>query len=194
MAKPPTVIVVDNFLDNPDEVRRVGLSQTFSASDDYFKGKRSHFAHTDIVKAADIEPYFPGKSIIDWDTRHPMNARFQYCTALDPLVYHTDLQQWAGALYLTPGAPLESGTTLYRHKETKARKAPEDPLEVGRVFKASNLYDRSVWEPIDQIGNLYNRLVLWDGQHIHAASSYFGGGLNTSRLFMIFFFDTQESK
>lgn len=186
--KVPTLVVIDDFLPNPDEVRRLGLEQKYEPSP-YYKGVRSEKPFLDIIAPKDIEPYLGGLKVTDWP-RHSMNARFQFCTPRDPLVYHTDLQRWAAALYLTPSAPLESGTTLYRHRETKHRYAPTNPVELGRVFQGKNLFDKTVWEPVDQIGNVYNRLVIWDGRHIHAASCYFGENINDARLFMIFFFDT----
>jgi len=189
----PTAIIIDNFLSDPDGVRQIGLTQDYSESP-WYKGRRSAKTFPQIVTPADIEPFLPGKKIIGWEGRHPMNARFQYCTPADPLVFHTDLQRWAGALYLTPAAPLQSGTTLYRHRATHERFAPKDAYQCSRVFNSRSLFDKTMWEPIDQIGNVYNRLVLWDGRHAHAASEYFGENVNDARLFMIFFFDTDDMK
>ena len=53
--------------------------------------------------------------ISNWDA-HSMNGRFQYCTAEEHVVYHCDSQRWAGAVYLTPDAPYESGTTFLAGK------------------------------------------------------------------------------
>ena len=54
----------------------------------------------------------------------------------------------------------------------------EDP------FLNPNLYEK-----VDEVGNVYNRLVLWDAQLIHAASEYFGDNPENSRLFHLFFFN-----
>jgi hypothetical protein len=49
-----------------------------------------------------------------------------------------------------------------------------------------------VWDRIDQVGNVYNRLVLWDGMRLHATSGYFGDSLQTGRLVQVFFFVTGQ--
>ena len=45
---------------------------------------------------------------------------------------------------------------------------------------------------VDKIGNIYNRVVLFDSRCIHAASEYFGNTKENSRLFQLFFFDLSE--
>ena len=50
-------------------------------------------------------------------------------------------------------------------------------------------YDPTLWEKIDVIGNVYNRLVLWQGDLVHSASCYFGTNIDNGRLFQMFFFD-----
>jgi hypothetical protein len=52
-----------------------------------------------------------------------------------------------------------------------------------------NFYDGSNFEKIDEVGNVYNRLVLFNAKHIHAATQYFGDAIDNSRFFHMFFFD-----
>ena len=40
---------------------------------------------------------------------------------------------------------------------------------------------------MDKIGNIYNRLILFDAKSIHAASEYFGNYKENGRLFQLFF-------
>jgi hypothetical protein len=49
--------------------------------------------------------------------------------------------------------------------------------------------DRSRWEEVDRVANLYNRLVLFDAHLAHGASAYFGDRLESARLFQNFFFN-----
>lgn len=42
------------------------------------------------------------------------------------------------------------------------------------------------------MGNVYNRLAMWDARLVHAATDYFGTDINNSRLFQMFFFDVVE--
>jgi hypothetical protein len=57
------------------------------------------------------------------------------------------------------------------------------------TFGAGAEFDRSRWEEVDRVGNIYNRLVLFDALYAHGASAYFGSSLNDGRLFQNFFFD-----
>jgi hypothetical protein len=127
-----------------------------------------------------------GHKIANWK-EHGVNCCFQSCIAGEQLVYHFDTQQYAGILFLTPDAPPEAGTTFYRSKHTKNMKVDGD---YDKVFRTGVL-DPSQFDVVDVVGNRYNRLVLFDAQMIHAASSYFGNNLQNGRLFQLFFFDLE---
>jgi hypothetical protein len=47
-------------------------------------------------------------------------------------------------------------------------------------------------ELVDKIGNVYNRLVIFDAKLIRSASCYFGNNDNNCRLFQMFFFDLEN--
>ena len=53
---------------------------------------------------------------------------------------------------------------------------------------AQNL-DKTITEPVDSIGNVYNRLVIFNAGLLHSALGYFGYNKNNSRLWQMFFFD-----
>ena len=48
------------------------------------------------------------------------------------------------------------------------------------------------WELVDRIGNKYNRLIMYRGDHFHMSLDYFGQDLYDGRLFQTFFFDTER--
>lgn len=195
----PTVVVVDDFLSNPDDVRQFALSQEFKHHPQYHKGARTEQR---FHRSADFKNVFAKLLDIDisdedWD-RYDTNGVYQSCVAGDQLVYHSDHQRWAGAIYLTPDAPPESGLSIYRSKqmggrtvdEVMARLSPDSiltPDAVADRMYGGKLLDRTAWEEIDRIGNRYNRLVLWNGKLVHAATEYFGHSLDSSRLFQMFF-------
>ena len=186
----PEIIAVDNFYDNPDEVRAMALQQEFNPDIRYHKGRRT------------VKKFFPknckqvfegliGRRITNW-IDYEYNGVFQYCTAEDPLVYHADTQSYAAAIYLTPNAPLETGTTFYRsRKHPEVRKISLESPHYGSVFE-NGFYDKTQFDVVDVVGNVYNRLVIWDARTIHSASQYFGNKLENSRLFHLFFFDIEE--
>ena len=182
----PTSIVIDNFYENPDFVRNFALKCTFQDHPAYHKGKRTDQCY----RFAGLKERFEtllGRKIVNWE-KYGTNGCFQSCIAGDQLVYHHDGQQYAGVLYLTPDAPPQAGTNLYRSKYTKKMKVPE--AEHGQVFKNGYL-DSTEFDLVDVVGNVYNRLILFDAQVIHAASTYFGTTKENGRLFQLFFFDLE---
>jgi hypothetical protein len=194
--KIPAVIIVDNFYKDPDIVREFALKQQFNYHEAYHKGKRTEKRFLASYMKEEFERLI-GKPIRNW-IEHGANGVFQYCIAGDELVYHSDLQSYAGILFLTPDADPACGTSLIRSKETGCYKPPNE-LDVKRTGKpidqlvyetyANKILDKDAWIEVDRIGNVYNRLVLWDAQYCHAASKYFGDSLENGRLFQLFFFD-----
>lgn len=178
------IFVVDNFYSDPYSVREYALQQEFIADLRYYKGKRTEEKFF-VPGTKKVFESIIGQPITAWD-EYGMNGVFQTCNPEDPLVYHTDLQEWAGMIYLTPNAPFECGTSMYAHKETKARHVSDPGIEV--AF-SGGYYDKSKFELVDTIGNVFNRLVIFNGKCIHSASQYFGQSLEDSRLFHMFFFD-----
>ena len=187
----PEIIVVDNFYDDPDLVRELALKQEFNPDLRYHKGRRTSKKFFP-VQCKQIFEGLLGRRITNW-IDYEYNGVFQFCTAEDPLVYHSDTQSYAAAIYLTPDAPLESGTTFYRsRRHPEIRKINLDSPLYNNVFK-HGFYDKTQFETVDIVGNVYNRLAIWDSRIIHSASQYFGNNLENSRLFHLFFFDIEET-
>ena len=184
----PSFVVIDHFYENPDSIRKYALSQEFSYHPEYHKGKRTNKTFRFDGLKENFEDIL-GNKIKNWDY-YTVNGCFQYCISGDQLVYHRDGQEYAGILFLTPDAPPQSGTSFYRSKHTKKNKTENDD-EFNIVFK-NGFLDSTEFEVVDVVGNMYNRLVLFDAQMIHAASTYFGNTLENGRLFQLFFFDLEK--
>ena len=176
-------VVVDNFYTNPDSVREFALTCDFQYHNTH-KGRRTETCYRFDGLQERFEQII-GKKIINWE-KYGTNGCFQYCVSDDLLVYHCDMQQYAGVLFLTPDAPVNAGTCLLRSIHTKKMKVPHEEHAI--VFNKGFL-DRNEFEVVDVVGNIYNRLVLFDSQHIHSAMEYFGNTKETGRLFQLFFFD-----
>ena len=194
----PSIVVVDNFYARPDDVRAFALSLEFQEDKRYYRGKRSK---------AHLFPYIRerfqqllGVSIKDWiSPDNPVNGAFQFCLHDDQTVYHSDSQRWAGVVYLTPGAPVSAGSVFYRSRSTGLRKPATalDAVDMGMpvdqldaiTYGNGNLTCADAWEEVDRVGNVYNRLVLWDARLIHSAGTYFGTSKENARLFQLFFFN-----
>ena len=179
-----TVWVVDNFYSDPYAVREFALKQEFAEDLNYFKGSRSLQQYF-VPGTKEAFERIMGIKIREWES-HGMCGRFQYCTSQDDLVYHNDGQTWAAMLYLTPDAPYCTGTSLYASKNG-ARRTGDANFD--DTIYAGGFYDETKFDLVDSIGNVFNRLFIFDAQNIHAASKYFGQTKEDSRLFHIFFFD-----
>jgi hypothetical protein len=187
--------VVDNFYQDPHQVREFALEQTYFEGEGavgfrtrkqyLFEGLKERFEDIMGVKIQDHT--LEGQGWYDVG----INGRFQYCTAGTPSVYHCDSQKWAAVIYLTPDAPPVGGTSFLRHKETKIYHNSQIDWSTGvgeKVFNQKTFLDGSPYEMVDTVGNIFNRLVIFDGGLIHSGINYFGWDLHSSRLFHIFFF------
>lgn len=181
-VRPPALIVVDDFLPDPDALRAVALQAKYQQQGSAGVRSLEHAPFADLApRLAKLMGY-----TIDWH-KYPINGRFQYCVAKDPIVYHTDMQRWAGVLFLTPDAPVDSGVQLLRSRINGQRKCATDAD--AKLMFANNHFDGTRWDTVDWIGNVYNRLVIWDGHLTHAPVKYFGDNISNARLFIVFFFD-----
>lgn len=180
----PTLWVVDNFYDDPLAVREFALQQEYNF-EPYYRGRRTlnQFLFPGLKERFE---QIMGIKIKRWED-HGMNGRFQHCTVEDALVYHCDDQTWAATIYLTPEAPFQCGTSLWAHKKFRTRNKREFDTK-GYPFDKGFL-DKTSLEPVDVIGNVFNRLVIWEAANVHSATEYFGMKKEDSRLFQIFFFD-----
>jgi len=191
----PTILVIDNFYNNPDAVRDYAMTREYvergyhgavghrTLKPKHFNGVKEKFESLLGKKMAE------GNELGGWD--YQTNGVFQHCMAEDPFVIHADDQKWAAMVYLTPDAPVECGTTLYRHKVTGQDKVEQS--SDWEIFEG-NFYDPTPFEVVDVIGNKYNRMVLFHAKHIHAASQYFGNSIENDRLFQLYFFNTEEEQ
>jgi hypothetical protein len=194
----PNVIVFDNFYKNPDQIREYALKLEYQQPENH--GAVGYRCESGRMIPNGTKEFFEkvlrckipnGNKLGQWD--YSTNGCFQWCNKDVPLVYHADSQEYAGIIYLTPDAPLNTGTSFLRHKKYKSMLSSE-------VFKHSDWHDQSLeekdffidkspWETVDSIGNVYNRLVLFKATNIHAVTEYFGENIHNSRLFQLFFFN-----
>tara|TARA_B100000214_G_scaffold353885_1_gene310285 strand:- start:704 stop:1213 length:510 start_codon:yes stop_codon:yes gene_type:complete len=163
------LIIVDNFLDDPDKVRSIVLGLDFDRVQPSVPGVRSHRVGGDLqIEVEDkLKVAFGCKEII-WDMTQDTLC-FQSCMEGTETWIHVDSQgenqgEWAAVLYLTPNPVLDSGTGIFE--------SPDHDMNIG-------------------VGNVYNRLVAYRGKVLYHRSIVpgFGNTLETSRLTQTFFFD-----
>jgi hypothetical protein len=174
-------IIIDNFLDNPDIVRSSVMQIDFTRVGQYpgLRSDRADYDYEEYVKSK-IENIL-NKKIKEFKLD---SFAFQLCLEEDSTWIHMDHDaEWAGVLYLQPTAPIAAGTGIFRHKESKIYRGPSD-------HAATNDDD---WELITLVGNVYNRLVLYQAPLYHRSLvAGFGNDKETGRLTQVFFFDLDD--
>jgi hypothetical protein len=191
----PILLIIDNFYNNPMETREYILEQNFTIRGNY-PGQRTVSHATEEIKNMIQRWVLPFGGKI---TRFPMektdnnyNGAFQYSTSRDRSWIHTDSwNNWAGVLYLTPNAPITSGTGLYKYKDG-TRLDQEQKLKGNETELSQHSQDVTKWELVDQVGNIFNRLVLFNANHFHSSMDYFGTNKRDGRLTQVFFFSTEK--
>ena len=172
-------LIIDNFLENPDGVRNLLIKNKVPFNiEGHFTGKRTipvdNIDYRNII-IQKLESVLPFKIKMK-----PLSFPFQLCLAGDETTLHLDPSDWTGVLYLTPNAPIDSGTLLFKEDVELKKKLREDDVD-GEVRA----------HVTSTLGNVYNRLVLLRGKEIPHRSNIpgFGDCLENGRLTQVFFFD-----
>jgi hypothetical protein len=197
------VTIIENFYENPDAIRKFALAQKYT------------FCH----EIPNVEYVFPGSRTEDLsnldktlyekvctklvsvfhNTEHDY-MRWNIITSFQSVaevykqgVIHTDHNTiFAGVLYLTPNAPLDAGTSLFKKNKTFNDKKYQQALEENdEKFKAGKIIMdtsyHSMFDEIVRVNNVYNTLIIYEGRHFHAANQFFGNTLKDARLAQVFF-------
>ena len=189
-----SLITVDNFYSNVDDVRQFALQQPFDVTGNYPGNRTVSFLNESIQETIQ-DILLPHAGEITWWGGEYSGA-YQYTTKNDKSWIHADqTSNWAGICYLTPNAPPSGGTGFFQHKETGIAEAPRkedgayDTEILSKLGKDSQ--DYSKWEMIDEVSNKYNRLILYRADMFHQSLKYFGDNISNGRLFQTFFFNTE---
>ncbi len=197
------VTIIENFYENPGAIRKFALAQEYK------------FCH----EQAEISYVYPGcrtqdlsnldKVLYDkictklvsvfHNAEHDM-MRWLITTSFQSVteeygqgVIHTDSNTvFAGVLYLSPDAPLNGGTSLFKPNKSFDKAKYEQALVDNDVrFKAGEIAMdasyHSMFDEIVRVNNVYNTLIIYEGRHFHAANEFFGKTLKDSRLAQVFF-------
>ena len=187
-------LVIDNFYSEPYKIRDFVLGQDFKIRGNY-PGKRTLSFASENIKDT-IQKYiypFAGK-IIKFPmekTEKNYNGAFQYTTSRDRSWIHNDgWNDWAAVLYMTPNAPVSAGTGFYKYTDgTRYSTEVNEDLkkEIG-----DHSQDFTKWTLVDKVGNVFNRMVIFNSKQYHCSLDYFGTNKENSRLFQVFFFSTEN--
>lgn len=186
-----SIKIFDDFYQDPDQVRINVLARNDWGHFGNFPGIRTNQANYDdaLYLRNFFEENVLNRRIDDWQVGS--NTCYQLCYEWDTTWVHHDHNDWAGVLYLTPEAPVESGTGFFRHKKTGVDRFIVGNSNTDFNGNREQCADLNNWEKIAECGNLYNRLIVYNGRMYHRSMlPGFGNSLESARLTQNFFFNT----
>lgn len=199
------VMIVDNFLQFPIQVREWALQQTYRDSTEFKQlyGEHSDWPGIRSNGVLDLDPEYANivfttianilqKNVPIRDLS--IKSFFQITREQDGAswVHQDNNVKYAGILYLNPNADPKHGTTLYKcNNPQKWEGYMSDQVGYQTMLKINeqeltDLYEE-LFTPIDLIGNVFNRLFLYRADIYHKSSTYFGNDIRTGRLTQVFF-------
>ena len=99
-----------------------------------------------------------------------------------------------GILYLTPNAPVNSGLGIYKFKDG-TRNIEEAEARGNKEMLQELNEDYTRWDMVDKIGNVYNRLVLFNSKQYYAhIDNFWNDQRKWISISSIFFFNREIIK
>lgn len=176
------VTIIDNFYDNPEEIRDFALKHNFFPTEEgFYPGRRTEKLNITNRKMFDffcirlfslfynieLEPE------IEWEVSSVFDLPSR---DLKKGWIHTDnLHQFAGVVYLSPNEDLNAGTNIYEkindyNIDTYVSEKEKYYNDRKGLDIFSNIQDKhnSNFKETLSVKNVYNRLVMYDSQYFHA--------------------------
>ena len=195
----PSLIVLDDFLKNPEAVREQALKLNYTVQG-RFPGLNSAEKIelpylNEIVSAVIRQPvYTPWAK----DFSHG-SCRLALASDDKPGRIHIDPSQLSGILYLSRPEDCQGGTEFYRHIRTGTDRLPMDEETLKAVGYSSyeelqheildkDALDRSKWELTMTVPMRFNRLILLQPHYWHTSGPGFGDSVENGRLIYVMFF------
>lgn len=193
--------IVDNFFENPHEIRKHALSlRTYDACD-FFNRSGIYSGYRTFIQNSTVEYYIIQK------LENILERKISYlsrCIHLNTSVSrfgcpHADVggeQQLdiAGVIYLNENAPINSGTTLYDKEPESSIESYIDKMQIVynvnipannavKVKCANEIQNfKNSLKVIAYSENIFNRLIIYPAQAYHSPEKYFGETLEDGRL------------
>lgn len=203
------MIIVDNFFKYPLDIRNLALSLKYNSSapngPNGQKTQPLHTTHPNFFKRVcckildcysiqytdyTASMYFHSKG----DVANIGPDQVDITTHELPGWIHTDRDAvLASIIYLTPNfGNMNFGTSMFKF-ENLDQGHRQEPLvnEAGEALrdnkKARQEYNQNYKETL-RVGNIFNRMIAYDGSTLHTGCGYFGNDPTTSRLTLLTFF------
>ncbi len=196
------VTVISDFYKNPDEIRKYALAQSYTYCHEMkdinyvFPGSRtkelrnlSMSLYEKVCKKLISVFHIPEHDVMRWQ----INTSFQIVEGRfnSGLIHQDQFTVFAGVLYLTPDAPLNAGTSLFRKNASynedlysKIIKENDDHFKNNEPIDFSY---HTMFDEVVRVNNVYNTLILFEGDMHHCANNFFGDTKINARLAQVFF-------
>lgn len=203
-------IVIDNFLECPVQVREWALQQHYIDCKTYTKimGQFTDWPGVRSNGVLDLDPIYANfvfSKVADIIKKNSnvenmsIRSYFQLTKTTDGAswVHQDNNMKYAAILYLNPDSDPRHGTTFYRcNNLAKWESYMLDEIGYNTATTINEQENTALFEelftPVDIIGNVFNRLVLYKGDIYHKSTSYFGEILQNSRLTQVFFIQDES--
>ena len=200
---------VDNFYTEPDRVREFALKQIFHPSTGTWPGSRtaclsqidpnffqsfcnkvfSVFANPNDIKKYYIVSSFQLIDKFDNDPNSPKNKGW---------IHYDQDCLFAGIIYLTPGADLNSGTSIFKlvndstlDNDSYCKQDFYLGKDIPGNYDETLLKHNGSYVETIRFNNLYNRLICFDSSQPHGVNTFYTSG--DPRLTQVFFVHELES-
>jgi len=198
-------IIINNFLPYPNVVREWALSKDFYNAEQFSAriGSTTSWPGSRTDHIVDLDTNYTDTILTQihslanryfMEKAFSIRSYFQICSETDgdSWVHQDNDVDIAAVLYLSPNAPVSSGTTIYSCNSLERWSSLDihSMKQINRL-EQKQLYD-NLFTPIDIIGNVYNRLIMYRGDLFHKSNDYFGTTKYDSRLTQVFFLKSEQ--
>jgi hypothetical protein len=193
-----SLIVIDDFLGDPEGLREKALRLSYEQVGEY--PGRNSIERIELeglaqeVSATVREPLRPVEPL-----QSHGKCRLALASDDQPGKIHVDPSYWSGILYLNRPEDCRGGTEFYRHLPTNTDQVPTDVEGLNAIGYSSypemrqdilgrDALDRSKWELSMTVPMRFNRLVLLRPWLWHTSGPGFGDSVENGRLVYVMFF------
>ena len=200
---PTSMLIVDDFLEDPAAFRGQALALTYPEQQGAFPGRNS--LQRMMLPGLDEEVSRLLAEPLRGITAGLSHGKCRVTMAADKgrARVHTDPSHWSGILYLSRPEDCRGGTQFFRHIRTQSDRAPVSAAELAAMGYASqdeahadiierDSLDENAWELTMEVPMRFNRLLLLRPWLWHTAGPAFGDRLDNARLVYLMFFQVQR--